>query len=209
MKITKAIASIYMACSSWTFVHEEIPAKAVVIGGPHTSNWDGFLMAMAFWKVGRPFKFLMKDEFLKIPVIGRFFVAVGGIATNRRQHTGLVGSMVHTAENQDSFTLIIAPEGTRSPGKYWKSGFYRIALETGLPVQLGFIDRRNKTYGWAGHIDLTGDVSADMDTLRSFYHGKVGFRPGNETEPRLRAEDDPGALQWLLEGIKKPETESE
>lgn len=204
MKITQLIASTYMRFSRWTFVHEDIPAKAVIIGAPHTSNWDGFLMAMAFWKIGRPFKFLMKDEFLKIPVIGRFFVAMGGIATNRRKHTGLVGSLVETAQKQDTFTLIIAAEGTRSPGEYWKSGFYRIALETGLPVQLGFIDRRNKNYGWGGHIWLTGDVSADMDKLRSFYDGNVGHRPGNETPPKLRAEDDPGALAWLLEGIELP-----
>lgn len=204
MKITQAIASTYMKFSSWTFVHEEIPPKAVVIGAPHTSNWDGFLMAMAFWKVGRPFKFLMKDNFLKIPIVGRFFVAVGGIATNRREHTGLVGSLVHAAQSQDTFTLIIAPEGTRSPGTYWKSGFYRIALETGLPVQLGFIDRRNKTYGWRGNITLTGDVTADMDTIRAFYDGHQGFHPGKETAPRLRAEDDQAAREWLLEGIDLP-----
>ncbi|MGO1637625.1 1-acyl-sn-glycerol-3-phosphate acyltransferase [Ancrocorticia populi] len=201
MKITHAIASTYMRFSRWTFVHEEIPQKAVVIGAPHTSNWDGFLMAMAFWKVGRPFKFLMKDNFLKVPVLGRLFVAIGGIATNRREHTGLVGSMVHAAETQDTFTLIIAPEGTRSKKDYWKSGFYRIALETGLPVQLGFIDRRNKTYGWRGHMWLTGDVEADMDRLRAFYDGMQGYHPGNGTVARLRAEDDPAAREWLLEGI--------
>ena len=62
MKITQVIASTYMKFSKWTFVHQEIPPKAVVIGGPHTSNWDGWLMVMAFWKVGRPYKFLIKFQ---------------------------------------------------------------------------------------------------------------------------------------------------
>ena len=59
MKITQAIASIYMKFSKWTFVHEEIPPRVVAIGAPHTSNWDGWLMVMAFWKIGRPVKFLV------------------------------------------------------------------------------------------------------------------------------------------------------
>ncbi len=201
MKVTQTIASIYMRFSKWTFVHEDIPPKAVVIGGPHTSNWDGWLMVMAFWKVGRPYKFLVKDNLTRIPVVGQVLRAVGGISTNRRHSTGMVGSLVHAAETQDTFTLIIAPKGTRSPQKYWKSGFYRIALETGLPVQLGFIDRNNMTYGWAGNIALTGDVVADMDKIRAFYDGKVGFHPHKGSVPRLRAEDDGDARNWLLDGI--------
>ena len=70
MKITQAIASIYMKFSKWTFVHEEIPPRVVAIGAPHTSNWDGWLMVMAFWKIGRPVKFLVKDNLTRIPVVG-------------------------------------------------------------------------------------------------------------------------------------------
>lgn len=201
MGMKNTIASTYMRFSSWTFVHEDIPPKAVIIGAPHTSYWDGWLMVMAFWKVGRPFKFLVKDSAVKVPVLGRIIRWVGGISTDRSHAHGMVGSLVHTAQSSDQFTIIIAPKGTRSPRKYWKSGFYRIALETDLPVQLGFIDRRNRTYGWAGTISLTGDVTADMDRIRSFYEGKEGFRPEKTSVPRLRAEDDPQARAWLLEGM--------
>ncbi len=209
MKITQVIASTYMKFSKWTFVHQEIPPKAVVIGGPHTSNWDGWLMVMAFWKVGRPYKFLIKDSLIRVPVVGQVIRMVGGISTNRRENTGMVGSLVHTAQSQDIFTLILAPKGTRSPARYWKSGFYRIALETGLPVQLGFIDRNTMTYGWAGNIVLTGDVVADMDKIRAFYDGKAGFYPEKGSVPRLRAEDDMEARDWLLEGIIPGESAAE
>lgn len=68
-------------------------------------------------------------------------------------------------------------------------------------MQLGFIDRNNMTYGWAGNITLTGDVAADMDKIRAFYDGKAGFYPKKGSVPRLRAEDDIEARTWLLDGI--------
>jgi 1-acyl-sn-glycerol-3-phosphate acyltransferase len=201
MGIKKAIASTFMTFSRWHFVYEDMPPKAVVIGAPHTSYWDGWLMVMAFWKVGRPFRFLVKDSAVNAPVIGPIIRWVGGISIDRSHSNGVVGSLVHQARVNPTFTVIIAPKGTRSPRKYWKSGFYRIALETGLPVQLGFINRKTHTYGWAGNLHMTGDVTADMNRIRAFYDGKVGFKPQNTSVPRLRAEDDPAAREWLLEGI--------
>ena len=38
-------------------------------------------------------------------------------------------------------------------------------------------------------LDLTGDVSADMDRIRAFYADKAGARPERRTEPRLREEN--------------------
>ena len=76
---------------------------------------------------------------------------------NREGGHGVVKAAVEEANRSEEFTLIIAPKGTRSRRDYWKSGFYRICLETGLPLQLGFIDSRTRTYGWSGNITLTGD----------------------------------------------------
>ena len=79
---------------------------------------------------------------------------------------------------------------TRSPRDFWKSGFYRIAMEAGVPIQLGFIDRNTRTFGWGPTYQLTGDVRADMEVIRAFYAGKVGVRPEKTSVPRLRAEDE-------------------
>lgn len=188
--ITQKIASVYMKFSRWHFVHEEMPAKAVVIGAPHTSNWDAFFMVMAFWKVGRPIRFLVKDSAVRVPVLGHLLRALGGISTDRSHPRGLVGKLVEEAESSATFTLILAPKGTRSQRKYWRSGFYRIALESGLPVQLGFIDRNTMTYGWGPSIHLSGNVHADMEKIRAFYAGKAGKRPELTSTPRLRLEDE-------------------
>ena len=83
----------------------------------------------------------------------------------------------------------MAAEGTRSKSEYWKSGFYRIAQQTGLPITLAFLDAPSKTVGWGPTFMPSGDVKADMDRLREFFADKRGFNPDQATEPRLKEED--------------------
>ena len=80
------------------------------------------------------------------------------------------------------------PDGTRKGHTHWKSGFYRIAREAQLPVTLGYVDRTTKTTGLGPTIDLTGDISSDMDRIRAFYADKSGVKPDHKVEPRLREE---------------------
>ena len=113
--------------------------------------------------------------------------ALGGIPVDRRDPAGLVDELVARIQGGDRFYLVVTPEGTRS-GSGWKSGFYRIARATDLPVTLGYVDRTTMTAGLGPTIRLTGDVAADMDVVRAFYADKSGFAPSRRTEPRLREE---------------------
>ena len=198
MGLKKLVAKTYMRFSRWTCVTDPLPEKVVLIGAPHTSNWDGFFMVMAFWSIDRNYKFLVKESLVKNPFTRPLIKLAHGIAVNRSSSNGTVGSIVEEAKNSDEFALVIAPKGTRANREYWKSGFYRICLETGLPLQLGFVDRQRKEYGWRHSIVLTGDVKADMEKIRSFYEGKLGKRPQYSNVPRLRAEDDAEARERLL-----------
>lgn len=189
MNVKKLISKTFQRFSRLTLSTEPLPPKAVVIGAPHTSNWDGVLMAIAFWDVERPFKFLVKDSLLHGPVspIVRW---VGGIGVDRKSPHGLVDSIAERAREADEFTLIIAPKGTRAKKEFWKSGFYHIAYKADIPVVLGYIDGEAKKYGWAHSIRLTGDMKADMDVIRAFYEGKKGINPERGIVPRLRGEDE-------------------
>lgn len=189
MTIKQTIATIYQKFSRWTVVTTPGPAKAVYIGAPHTSYWDGLFMAIAFWTINRPFKFLVKNSLINGP-IGPIVRWIGGVGVDRSSSNGLVSDIVKRATEADEFTLIIAPKGTRSPRKYWKSGFYHIALEADIPVYLGFVDRKTMSYGFKDSIKLTGDVSADMDKIRAYYAGMQGVRPEKGSVPRLRIEDE-------------------
>jgi len=190
MGLRKALAHTVMHLSRWTFAPEfPLPDRCLVIGAPHTSNWDGFYMVMAMWAVERPVSFLVKKNLTDVPVIGSFVKAIGGIPVDREHPGHLVDRIISLAESKDHFVLVITPKGTRSVRPYWKSGFYRIAMEADLPIVPGFIDGAKHRYGWGEPMRLTGNRHHDMDKIRDFYSGLVGIRPENTCVPRLRNED--------------------
>lgn len=190
MGLRKVLAHTVMHLSRWTFAPEfPLPDRCLVIGAPHTSNWDGFYMVMAMWAVERPVSFLVKKNLTDVPFIGSFVKAIGGIPVDREHPGHLVEQIISLAESKDHFVLVITPKGTRSVRPYWKSGFYRIAMEADLPIVPGFIDSAKRRYGWGKPMRLTGNRRHDMDKIRDFYSGLVGIRPENTCVPRLRNED--------------------
>src|SRR4029078_5774296 len=126
-----------------------------------------------------PIRWLGKHQLFKGPA-GPVMRALGGIPVDRRNPAGLVEEVVARIKGGDRFYLVVTPEGTRS-GDGWKSGFYRIALATGLPGTLGYGDRTTLTEGLGPTLELTGDVPADMDVIRAFYADKSGFAPARRT----------------------------
>ena len=190
MALTRALASAYLGVSRWKLSTQPLPDKVIVIGAPHTSNWDGVFMTVAMWKQGRSFSFLVKDSVVKAPLLGWFVKKIGGIPVKRGAAHGLVEQVATRIRESQSFTLCLTPKGTRSPRDFWKSGFYRIAMQADVPIQLGFVDRATHTFGWGPSYRLTGDVRADMDVIRAFYADKVGARPEYTSVPRLRTEDE-------------------
>jgi 1-acyl-sn-glycerol-3-phosphate acyltransferase len=80
--------------------------------------------------------------------------------------------------------LVIAPEGTRKRGEYWKSGFYHVALRANVPIAASFLDYGKKTVGYGPLFWPGGD--GDEELLVSFYADKRGRHPDQETPPRLR-----------------------
>ena len=104
---------------------------------------------------------------------------------------GYPDRMAEIATSGKPFVLVIAAEGSRAKAEYWKSGFYRLAQQTGLPILKGFVDGPTKTAGIGPTLIPSGDVRADMDKIRAFYADKFGFYPEKKTEPRLREELEP------------------
>ena len=119
---------------------------------------------------------------------GPIMRGLGGIAVDRDAPSAVVSEVLERIESGDVFGLVVTPDGTRKGHTYWKSGFYRIARDAQLPVTLGYVDRTTMTTGLGPTIDLTGDVSRDMDRIRAFYADKSGMKPEHRVEPRLREE---------------------
>jgi 1-acyl-sn-glycerol-3-phosphate acyltransferase len=153
----------------------DIP-KIVVIGAPHTSNWDFVLfLALAFALRANP-RYMGKVELFRSP-LGFFFKWCGGIPVDRSKSTGLVEQTVQAIEQSEKFILVITPEGTRGKVRAWRSGFYHIAKKAGIPLVLAFIDSPRKTIGIGPTFTPTEDMEADMKAIQSYYAGMVGINP--------------------------------
>ena len=161
----------------------------MLIGAPHTSNWDFVFMLAICWRHGFAPLYLGKHTLFKKP-FGPIMRAFGGIPVDRAHPGRLVDDVVARLRTGKR-VLVVTPEGTRSLGKVWKSGFYRIASDAGLPVVLGYVDSATHTAGLGPTIMLTGDVVADMDLVREFYADKRGIHPELFTPPMLREESRP------------------
>jgi 1-acyl-sn-glycerol-3-phosphate acyltransferase len=187
-----ALASTVLRLFGWTVVGE-VPRTGILVGAPHTSNWDFVLTLLVMWRGGVTPRILVKKEFFRGPL--RWLLPhLGAMPLDRENPTGVVRALIAEARGGQPFILVLAAEGTRSKTDYWKSGFWRIARSTKLPIVLGFIDGPTRTAGLGPTIQATSDVVADMDRIRAFYADKRGLRPALRTEPRLREESRaPGA----------------
>lgn len=160
---------------------------AIIVGAPHTSNWDFVFAVTILWRAGVRPKVLMKKSMTDGP-LGPLVRLGGAVPVDRERPGRIVEELARMARGRAGFGLVIAPEGTRSRTKGWKSGFYRIALASGLPVIPVSIDGPTKTVRIGGPRQMTGDASADMDDLREFFRGAQGVNPGRGGPVRLRDE---------------------
>ena len=185
--VRRTLARTLLRLSRWRTAGE-VPSRGILVGAPHTSNWDWVLTMLLAWDSSVQIRLLVKQEFFSGP-LAPIMRATGAVALDRADPTSTINQLLADAEVDEAFLLGIAAEGTRSKTDYWKSGFYRISQKTGIPVTLAYLDRPSRTVGWGPTFSLTGDVGADMDRIRAFYADISGIRPELTTVPRLREED--------------------
>jgi 1-acyl-sn-glycerol-3-phosphate acyltransferase len=150
--------------------------KFVIVGAPHTSNWDFVMfLALAFVLKG-DLRYMGKKELFRWPFAG-FFRWCGGVPVDRSRPQGLVEQTVQAIQEADHFQLVITPEGTRKKVGQWKQGFYHIAKKAGIPIVAGYVDSRTKTCGIGPTFTLTEDIEADIKALQTFFKDKVGINP--------------------------------
>lgn len=187
--IRRFIAKTFWALGPWTLKSEEPPNyPTIYVGAPHTSNWDFVLMLAALWYLQLDLMWMGKKSLFD-GWSGIIMRKLHGVPVDRENPQSVVDEVVARVGETKPAGLVIAPDGSRGKNRYWKSGFYRIAERTGMPVTLAYVDRPTRTAGLGPTFTLTGDVTADMDRIREFFADKHGFRPENRAEPRLRMED--------------------
>lgn len=156
--------------------------KCIICVAPHTSNWDFILGELAYASVGRKAGFLMKESWFFWP-LGCFFRAIGGIAVPRRRpgSASLTDFIIEKFRNTDKMSIAITPEGTRSRTSDWHTGFLHIAEGAGVPIVLGAIDFPSKRIMIEQTFTPTGDIDADMHSIKAFYSKFTGKYPDKFT----------------------------
>jgi 1-acyl-sn-glycerol-3-phosphate acyltransferase len=153
--------------------------KMVIIVAPHSSNWD-FIIGIAYMMSKNvAVRYIGKRELFRWP-LGPLMRRLGGIAVDRANPQSVVEQVVGEFARSPGLVLGITPEGTRRRGVAWKTGFYRIANEAGVPIVPGFIDWGTKRVGVLPPFMPTGDQATDLAQLRELY---AGFRRADDPKP--------------------------
>lgn len=175
----KVVGKIWLRIWGWE-IEGSLPSKPkfVIILAPHTSNWDGLLILPAAFALGLKFNFLGKKQLFFWP-IGGLVRWLGGISVDRHASKDTVGQIVDEIEDRDQVIIGIAPEGTRSLTKYWKSGFYHIAQQSKLPLCFAYLDYERKRAGFDEGMLVSGDVEADLKIIRRFFSNVKAKNPQN------------------------------
>ncbi len=114
-----------------------------------------------------------KKEMFRKP-FGRFMTWLGGIPVDRGRPRNFVQTVVDIFNSRESFSLAVAPEGTRSKVSSWKTGFYFISTGANVPLMLCSLDYSKKEACFGPLFVPTGNVDADINKIMDFFKDVKG-----------------------------------
>lgn len=176
--ISRVIGRILLRLMGWRFEGNfaDLP-KFVSIGAPHSSNYD-FIIAMAgLTALDLRMRILGKHTLFWGPM-GPIMRWCDVLPVNRASPHGVVGDCVAAIQAHDQIVIGIAPEGTRMPkaGSGWKTGFWHIARQAGVPIIPVALEYRTRTIRVGAPVTPSDDMEADFALLSAFYAGVKGAR---------------------------------
>lgn len=165
-----------LALGGWR-IEGEVPdrPKLVAIVAPHTSNWDFVLGIAAVFALGLRVRFLGKHTLFR-PPLGWLMRWLGGTPVVRETPQGAVADAADMIRREERVLLGIAPEGTRTRGTPWRSGFYNIALAAQVPILPVAFDGAARAVRLFPPLEPGGDYAADLARLQAHYEGVRGLR---------------------------------
>lgn len=170
--VTRWLGRTVLRLGGWRMVgaFPDLP-KLVLIGAPHSSNWDGFWGLAAMLAVGVDVRILGKDTLFKVPGLGYVLRRLGVIPVNRAAAQGVVEQSAAMIRAAERFWYGLAPEGTRKPVERWKSGFWKIAKAADVPVLPAYFHYGRKIIGIGPTFELGDDMAADIERIRAWFRG--------------------------------------
>lgn len=147
-------------------------AKCVVLGAPHTSNWDFVFVLGAVETLGMRPAFIGKHTLFRWPMT-RFMYDMGGVSVDRsRRNANYVSQVADAFARADQLALVIAPEGSRTSHGEWRSGFWHIARAAGVPIVPAWVDQDGRRGGIGEALWPSDNFASDLAKLAAFYRSK-------------------------------------
>lgn len=177
-RFSQFIAQSLMSIAGWR-IEAHIPnlPKFVLVGAPHTSNWDFVLTMGTLFSLNVKIFWMGKSSLFKWP-FGGIMKWLGGVPIERTgERKGVVEQTISAFKKYDQFVIAIMPEGTRTKVREWRSGFYHIAQGANVPIVPVRFDYGRKVMDVGPVIATTGDQTVDMNLIKSTFAGIKGRYP--------------------------------
>lgn len=149
---------------------EKIPVQGAAVFMPnHQSNCD----PPAVVSVLPPVLILAKQEFFRVPVLGRAMRLRGFIPVDRKNRERGIQAVEKAVESlKAGHSFLAYPEGTRSPDgrlQPFKKGVFMMAIQAGAPIVPISISGSNK-------IMRKGEITMRPGTVRITFHDPIPTR---------------------------------
>lgn len=178
------VARLFNRMTGWT-ISGEVPniAQAVIIGAPHTSNFDGVHTLPLLIELGIDIKILGKKELFGVPVLSQFLRWAGVLPIDRGKKGSVLQAAIDRFATGEPLFLGLAPEGTRGYTEGWKTGFYYLAVGAKVPILPVALDYGKKQMRFMPLFYPTGDIDADLPKIYAMYAGITPKHPKNLCKP--------------------------
>lgn len=182
------IARLFFFVTRWQ-IKGKLPAdrKLVVIGVPHTSNFDGIMLLMISWLLYLRLDWMVKAELGDHWLAGPPIHLLGGVSIDRSASRNAVDQTVRHFEERGDLWLVISPEGTRRKTDHWKTGFYWIAHKANVPILQALINYDEKAVTLINPMVVpSGDIEAEIEKIWETCTSARGRHPERVSDMRLR-----------------------
>lgn len=177
--LSRAIGRILLFVLRWQIkgkVHNG--PKFVMILAPHTSEWDFYVGLAGKLALGLHSSWLVSSAYTWWP-LGFFLRKLGGIPIYKNGPRNLVSQFVESFNNNERMMVTLFPEGTRKKVGKWKTGFWYIASQAGIPIQLVSLDYEKRVMQCGPVIEPSNNIEVDMKKIQEFYKNAKAKHPEN------------------------------
>lgn len=182
--VRRAILGLYRA-KGWR-VESPLPDldKYLIVGSPHSSNWDFVFFLGATAAHGVEPSFMGKHSLFE-GWMGDFMYDMGGVPVDRSKRANYVEQIAQAYRKADRLALVMAPEGTRKTDGEWRSGFWHIARAAQVPIVPTWVDPARHRLGFGEPFMPGGSFGQDLAHIAVFLRAN---RPDYERYKVLEAQ---------------------